>query len=1248
MLSLGEEFALQGAVSLAEIFVSIDLATDTTQPVVKLVAANLADKWWIDQIVRNKVTVTFLDGTHVFVKQPDGTYTAPAKHPATLSLISGTYRLTTPQGEQFNFGANGTITSFVTPAGVSVTYTYTTGLLTSITNGLGRTLTLNYTSGKLTSVSDGNGRSVQYGFDVNGNLTSFTDAESKATTYVYDQPGRMTQYFKPANPTTPVVTNVYDSLDRVKTQANARNQITTMYFAGSRTETVDPLSHSSVMYFSRFGDVIRSVNALGLSSTVVFDGLQRATEMTLPEGNKVQFTYNANNQTLVQTFVAKPGSGLSNIQISFTYDATWAKVKTAVDANGNTTTFGYDVANGNLLTVTRPVVGGLTPVVTNTYNSRGQILTTTDETGIVTKFTYDASTEKLTSLVVDYSIGGGHLNLTSSFGYDSVGNLTTLTDFNGNQSIVSFDNERRPTQKTDPAPFSYMTKLGYDANSNLTSVQKQVTSLPTWQTGTISYSATDKKTSSTDPLGKITTWVYDGADRLQAITDAQGRTYQSGFDALDRNITVTDPSTTVCDTRTFTDNGLLKTRKDARNNVTQYTYDGFDRLSKVTYADSSTEQYSSYDANGNVLTFVTRSGNSITAQYDALNRVNLRTPTGQATVSFAYDLAGRLTSSSKPTVVGDPSTGTFQFNFDSAGRFYQEVYPDSKSVTHVLDANGNRTKTTWPDGYFINRSFDQLNRLTNIYLNGSGSSSVAFTYDQLSRRDSITLGNGAVTTYSYAANNDVVSLQQVFVGSSVNFSYGYDNVHELTSSNASDNSYTWHPASAGTVSYGSADSVNKYPSVGGVGCSYDGNKNLAGDGTWSYTYDTDNHLLSATTTGTTANYVYDPMHRQAQKTVGPALTRFIYDGNNRIADYDGSSGTLLNRYVNVGIDEPIIQIAAGGTVSFFHQDRQNSVISHTNSSGAIVNKYSYSPFGESASVSSSGFGYTGQRYDSETGLYYYKARYYSPKLGRFLQCDPIGYEGGDLNLYAYVRNAPLNFRDPLGLEPTFSAGTVSGIPVSRLTGLASNTPGYYDGYNLAQSGLPLPQERGGIVTTTGLFPNAPSVYQGEVNGDHQFLGGGQLAYAALLLAALAVGSASGTYASKNIVVGIGVGSTVAVFAVGFPAVLVHTHQVGIPGTDPYLFSSSDLDTSSKAAIFGIPSIVVVQASSTTSRPVIMLKLPGSSNSRFADAYMDYSGNWHQSYVSGKDSHGNDLYSSVIKPTAYKDIKKVGEAKGPCN
>jgi RHS repeat-associated protein len=169
------------------------------------------------------------------------------------------------------------------------------------------------------------------------------------------------------------------------------------------------------------------------------------------------------------------------------------------------------------------------------------------------------------------------------------------------------------------------------------------------------------------------------------------------------------------------------------------------------------------------------------------------------------------------------------------------------------------------------------------------------------------------------------------------------------------------------------------------------------------------------------------------KTADSTETRYIYSGWQRIADYHGpsSSATVENYYIyGPGLDEPLIQVngTTKAVTAFFHQDRMGSVIGLSDFIGAIVNKNSFGPFGETGTLSGTSFGFTGQRFDPETGLYYYKNRYYLPTIGRFLQPDPIGYAGGDLNLYAYVNNSPQVSTDPLGLWPSTPRPTGPGLP----------------------------------------------------------------------------------------------------------------------------------------------------------------------------------------------------------------------------
>jgi RHS repeat-associated protein len=256
--------------------------------------------------------------------------------------------------------------------------------------------------------------------------------------------------------------------------------------------------------------------------------------------------------------------------------------------------------------------------------------------------------------------------------------------------------------------------------------------------------------------------------------------------------------------------------------------------------------------------------------------------------------------------------------------------------------------------------------------------------------------------------------------------------------------------------------------VGGTtidGFSYDENGNTAsktdGGGTTNYTWDYENRLASVALPGGggTVNFTYDPFGRRIRKASPAGTAIFVYDGDNVIEELDGSGNLLANYTQGLGNDEPLAMDRSGVT-SYYHADGLGSTTSITNSSGALAGAYTFDSFGKltaSTGTITNPFRYTGREFDSETGLYYYRARYYDPTMGRFISEDPIRWRGGDVDFYVYAFNNPVILGDPFGLRCWCGYSISTGH--FQCYGPKAGTPGYYidtygySGYGVAQNDL---------------------------------------------------------------------------------------------------------------------------------------------------------------------------------------------------
>jgi RHS repeat-associated protein len=260
--------------------------------------------------------------------------------------------------------------------------------------------------------------------------------------------------------------------------------------------------------------------------------------------------------------------------------------------------------------------------------------------------------------------------------------------------------------------------------------------------------------------------------------------------------------------------------------------------------------------------------------------------------------------------------------------------------------------------------------------------------------------------------------------------FTYTPASQVQSRSASNPAYAWDGASNAVRNYAS-NGLNQYTAAGPATFAHDLNGNLSSTanpsfGSTSYVYDVENRLVSASG-AQAAELVYDPLGRLSQvSSVAGGIRRLVYDGDALVAEYE-PGGYMVHRYIHgndAGADDPLIWYDNwnGGWRRALLTDHQGSVIQVADMYGNPVATNSYDPWGIPGATPVGRFGYTGQTWVPELGLWYYKARFYSPTTGRFLQVDPVGYEE-DVNLYVYAGNDPINLADVTGKAPNRAGAT---------------------------------------------------------------------------------------------------------------------------------------------------------------------------------------------------------------------------------
>ncbi|MDZ4081587.1 MAG: RHS repeat-associated core domain-containing protein [Bdellovibrionales bacterium] len=934
---------------------------------------------------------------------------------------SGNYQVTSEDGSEiyiFNPSGVHQLTKTSVKGATKYTFSYSSGRLTSITDAYSNVTSINYDMSNFpASIVGPYGQTTTLSVDGNGNLNSIENPNSEefVMTYHSGSGGLLHTFTKPGGA---VSTMTYDSDGLLTSDSSSAGGSLTLTRTGSATsftvtvetaegiETTYNVANASPSTYSRSSSGSGTYFSTGLTYS---NGVPSTNSITDTFGASISKVFASDSRTS-SPYVAYQTVGTTN------YTQTIYRTKTSTLSDPD------DIFSATALS---DVVTINSDAYSTTYDSSTSTYTHESPEGRMSYTTIDSDERIVSAQVASYTPveynydANGRLenvsqgaNRTIDIAYDADGYVESVTNAYNEETSFVYDDAGRVLTRT--LPDARVITYTYDDNGNVTSV--------------------------TPPSNQLHEFEFNGFDLLSKYIAPAGTVFSINKSAHSVSQKMKIGWNTIIKLIANFFAGWFPSAEAVALSITtdvetDYAYNNDRQIELITRPTSDTIAYSYNATTGRLETIVVPTGTYTYSMDGAYSRYgSIESPDG-VIQTYTYDAHLILSKTNSGTTSGavaftytnDFSLNTSQVNTETAISY---SYDDDNLIVGAGDQTISRfsatgfpqtaTLTNVSENYTYDSNFGELASIQGKYSTATNIYQETISRDYLGRISTKveTIGGGSSNTYLYAYDSSG-RLVTVLKNSTALASYTYDSNSNRTSQTISGVTKTaTYDEQDRIVTHGTK--TYQYDDAGDLTQKSDSATSPASVTT--YDYDVMGNLKSITMPNSTVyTYLYDGKNKRVGKKVGGTLTRqYVWFNGTRLAAELDSTGGVISEFV-YGIKRNVPDyIIKSGTKYKVLTDHLGSVVAVANAStGVVAQAISYDEFGRVLSDSSPGFqpfGFAGGMYDSDTGLVRFGARDYDAEIGRWTIKDPILFKGGDTNLYGYVMNDPVNFKDSQGLS----------------------------------------------------------------------------------------------------------------------------------------------------------------------------------------------------------------------------------------